>query len=339
MIKFIRIYNDGYVDFIELSKVINSKDYYEEKLNIIRDKLYHGKLNEKEIYDLSTFVNFYTKEFLELDTRTSSIIKSELSRITSIFISNYNINKVFCPKKEDINFFGFKECIEKGKVVILNMNISEYKNLSKIIATYLKFDFQTEVLKRLGENNEDEKSSIKKTFFISDEYQEYVSKSDANFYATSREAKCINIIATQSYTSLKNALSSKEATDVIIQNLINKIWFRTDDNYTIESAIKQIGKEEKEKIGRTLSENSKTSMYNYITRKFTSTDSGLSESYNKTYQLEDWFNPKFLSQELESFEALVFLSDGNKIIRPDKIKLIPEFLRENIIKKSNNKFN
>ncbi len=322
VIKFIRIYNDSYVDFVELSKIINSKEYYEEKLYEVKKRLYKGQLSKKEIYDLSTFIDFYNNEFLNLDSRTSSIIKSELSRITSIFISNYNINQCFCPKKEEINFSGFEECIEKGQVVVLNMNISEYRNLSKIIAAYLKFDFQTTVLKRLGKS-----INIKEVFFISDEYQEYVTESDANFYATAREAKCINIVATQSYTSLQNALSSKESTDVIIQNIINKIWFRIDDNYTIESAIKQIGKEEKERVGKTLSENSKTSMYNYFTKSFTSIDSGLSESYNKTYQLEDRFNPKFFSQELEIFEALIFISDGKKILIPEKIKLIPEFLR------------
>lgn len=331
VIKFIRIYNKGYVNFVELSKIINSKEYYEEKLNITKKLLYKGKLNKKQIYDLSTFIDFFNIEFLNLDSRTSSIIKSEISRITSIFISNYKINKCFCPKKEDINFYGFEECIEKGKVVVLNMNISEYRNLSKIIAAYLKFDFQTAVLKRLGkqkENNNkyDKNIDIKKVFFISDEYQEYVTESDASFYATSREAKCINIIATQSYNSLKNSLSSEESTNVIIQNLINKIWFRNDDNYTIESAIKQIGKEEKIRIGKTLSENSKTSMYNYITKSFTSIDSGLSESYNKTTNLEDRFNTKFFSQELEVFEALGFLSDGNKINKPEKIRLIPEFI-------------
>ena len=323
VIKFIRIYNNGYVNFVELSKVINSKEYYEEKLDIVRKLIYKGKLKEKQIYDLSTFIDFFKTEFLNLDNRTSSIIKSEISRITSIFISNYNINKCFCPKEEEINFFGFEECIEKGKVVVLNLNISEYRNLSKIIATYLKFDFQTAVLNRLGKN-----TNLKKVFFLSDEYQEYITESDASFYATSREAKCINIIATQSYTSLKNALSSEESVNVIIQNLINKVWFRSDDNYTIESAIKQIGKEEKLRIGKTLSENAKNSMYNYITKSFTSIDSGLSESYNKTFNLEDRFNSKFFSQELEIFEALVFLSDGNKINRPEKVKLIPEFIKK-----------
>ena len=326
-IKFIRIYNDSYVDFKELNKIINSKEYYDEKINIVRELVYKGVLGEKEIYDLSTFIDFYNKEFLELDSRTSSIIKSELSRITSIFISNYHINKSFCPKKDEINFHGFDQVIEEGKVVVLNMNISEHRNLSKIIASYLKFDFQTAVLKRLSNNLD-----IRKTFFICDEYQEYVTESDVSFYSTSREAKCINIIATQSYSSIKNALASQNSSDVIIQNLINKIWFRNDDNYTIESAIRQIGKEEIERTGRTMSENAKNSFYNHITKSFTSIDSGLSESYNTTKHLEDRFNPKFFSQELSVFEALVFISDGKEIKRPTKVKLLPEYLRGIVLK-------
>ena len=61
--------------------------------------------------------------------RTISILRSEISRITSIFISDYSVSSTFCPAKENINFQGFEEVLEKGKIVVLNMNISEYKNL------------------------------------------------------------------------------------------------------------------------------------------------------------------------------------------------------------------
>ncbi len=40
--------------------------------------------------------------------------------------------------------------IKYGKIVVLNMNIAEYKNLSKIIAAYLKLDFQSEVMYNLS---------------------------------------------------------------------------------------------------------------------------------------------------------------------------------------------
>lgn len=119
------------------------------------------------------------------------------------------------------------------------MNINEYRNLSKIIATYLKLDFQTEVLKQLSNNSS---SSLKPVAFISDEYSEYVSATDANFFSQSRESKCINVVSTQSYTSLLNALNNKYSVEVIVQNLVNKLWFRSDDMFTIEDAQKQLRK-------------------------------------------------------------------------------------------------
>ena len=118
------------------------------------------------------------------------------------------------------------------------MNINEYKNLSKIIAAYLKLDFQTEVLRRLATNS----TNIHPVAFISDEYSEYVSATDANFFSQSRESKCINIVSTQSYTSLLNALNNKYSVEVIVQNLVNKLWFRSDDMFTIEDAQKQLRK-------------------------------------------------------------------------------------------------
>ncbi len=63
-------------------------------------------------------------------------------------MSDYDVQKTFCPEKESISFNGFKDVIRNGKIVVLNMNIAEYKNLSKLIAAYLKLDFQSEVLSR-----------------------------------------------------------------------------------------------------------------------------------------------------------------------------------------------
>ena len=189
------------------------------------------------------------------------------------------------------------------------MNISENNNLAKIIAAYLKLDFQCEVLSQLANSSIPKRSTV----FISDEYQEYVTSSDANFFAQSRESKCINIISTQSYTSLLHTLNNEHATKVIIQNLINKLWYRCDDVFTIEDIQKQIGKEEKKKISKSISENTKDSYYNAISKDFTSTSSNLSESINSYYQTEFCFDYNFFTQELNTFSCLSFLSDGNKI--------------------------
>lgn len=149
-IKFCRLYNNGYVSFTEIHKLIMFPDYYQEKLFITKKLFQEGKFSDSDVYNLLTCIDFFEKEFFSLDNRTLSILKSEISRITNIFVSDYNVSKVFCPAKKDINFKGFKDVLDKGKIVVLNMNIAEYKNLSKIIAAYLKLDFQTEVLSRLG---------------------------------------------------------------------------------------------------------------------------------------------------------------------------------------------
>ena len=322
-IKLCRLYNNGYVTFEELHNLVVIPNYYEEKIKYLRTLFLKNYFSQEEIYNLLSSLNFFEKEYSILDERTKSILKSEVTRITNLFISDYEVKKVFCSPKNEINFLGFEEVLKKGKIVVLNLNIAEYKNLSKTIAAYLKLDFQTEVLNRLANtsNLENERSVC----FISDEYHEYVTLSDASFFSQSREAKCINIVATQSYTSLLNTLNNQSSVKVIVQNLVNKLWFRTDDMFTIEDAQKQIGKEEKEKFSKTISENAKETNFNYLFQKFHSKNSNLSESFNSYFQTDFIFDTNFFTRDLETFSCLSFLSDGNKIMPPQKINLIPYF--------------
>ena len=149
-IKLCRLYNDEYVTFAELHKIITIPDYYKEKIKKLKELFVTNKLTKEEIYDLNTALDFFQKEFESLDPRTISILKSEITRITNLFVSDYDVLKTFCPKIENLKFEGFKSVLNKGKVVVLNMNIAEYRNLSKTIAAYLKLDFQTEIMMGLA---------------------------------------------------------------------------------------------------------------------------------------------------------------------------------------------
>ena len=325
VIKFIRLYNENYVTFYEIHKIINDIEYYLKMKKNIKTKLIKNKYSEEDIFNINSSVDYIEKEFLKLDERTKGIIIAEISRITGIFVLNYDINRTFCPEKNKINFKGFRDVIDNGKIVVLKMNISKYGDISRIIASYLKMDFQREVLMQVTRKN---KENIRKTAFISDEYQEYITKNDAEFYAQSRETMCINVVATQSYSSLYNTLKDEFATDVIIQSLVNKIWYRQDDIRTIEKAQKVIGKEEKEKVSQTMSESSKEANYNYILKKFVTQNSNLSESINKYKVLEEKFDMKEFSYNLKIFEAIALISYKNKnsVL---KIKMLPYFLEEN----------
>ncbi len=321
-IKLCRLYNDNYVTFLELHKLVVEPDYYLEKINILRQKFIENNFNKSQVYDLLSSITFFEKEFLSLDSRTLSILKSEVTRITNCFISDYEVMNTFNPKKEELNFFGFEDVISNGKIVVLNMNINEYTNLAKIIATYLKLDFQTDVMTRLAKNPS---NNFRSVCFISDEYSEYCTETDANFFSQSREAKCINIVATQSYTSLLNTLHNKDAVNVILQNLINKLWFRNDDIFTIETAQKQIGKEDKEKVSRGISENAKETVFSYFTNSFNSKNSSISETISTYIHSDFIYDTNFFTQSLQNFTCLGFLSDGSKILPIQKINLFPYF--------------
>ena len=321
-IKLCRFYNNGYVTFAEIHKLVTIPNYYKEKLPILKNLFTHSKFKINEIYELNSCLDFFQKEFEALDQRTKAILVSEITRITNTFISDYDVMSCFCSPKEKLTFTGFEEVIKKGKIVVLNMNISEYSNLSKIIATYLKLDFQSEVLKNLSNNK------IYPTAFICDEYDKYASKTDAEFFSLSREAKCINIVSTQSYSSLKNTLKDESFVKVIIQNLINKIWFRTDDIFTIEESQKQLGKEEKTRISKSISENAKETNFSYISNTLNSENSNISESISTYIQNDYIYESNYFTQELETFYALCFLSDGNKIYPPCKLQMLPYFIKQ-----------
>lgn len=318
-IKLCRLYNDGYVTFIELHKLITQPNYYKSKIEVLKKLFCESKFSHKQIYELNTALEFFEKEFNSLDSRTLAILKSEISRITNVFISDYNVSKVFCVDKKDLNFKGFGSMLQKGKIVVLNMNIAEYKNLSKIIAAYLKLDFQSEVMYNLSH------SQVRPSAFICDEYAEYATKTDSDFFSLSREAKCINIVSTQSYSSLKNALKDETSVKVIIQNLINKLWFRTDDIFTIEETQKQLGKEEKKHTSRSISESAKETKFSYITNSLNSQNSSITESFNTYTQKDFIYDTNFFTQDLETFSALGFLSDGSHILKPTKLKMFPYF--------------
>ena len=318
-IKLCRLYNKGYVTFAEIHKLITEPSYYKEKIKILKDLFILSKFNQKQIYELNASLNFFENDFNNLDSRTKGILISEITRITSTFVSDYDVKNTFCSEKSKLTFTGFDEVLSKGKIVVLNMNIFEYSLLSKIIATYLKLDFQTEVMTRLS------KKINTTSAFICDEYDKFATKTDSEFFSLSREAKCINIVSTQSYSSLKSTLKDDATVKVIVQNLINKIWFRTDDIFTIEEAQKQLGKEDKEKTSKSISESAKETNFNYITNTLNSRNSNISETYS-TYLHNDFiYDSNFFTMELQTFTALTFLSDGNKILIPQKLNMFPYF--------------
>ena len=62
-----------------------------------------------------------------------------------------------------------------------------------------------------------------------------------------------------------------------------------------------------------------------ITNSFNSKNSNITESYNTYTQSDFIFDTNFFTQNLEIFSCLAFLSDGEKILTPQKLKMFPYF--------------
>ena len=281
---------DGKRDLLILHRLVTSKTYLSKKINACKEKV-KQKIPSKEIsYTLSNVLNFIEGEYLNLDNRTYSIITSEITRITIPLVTDYKIYNQFLVRKnkQKIDF--------SSGIVILSINIGRNKALCKIIATFLKLSFQKWILSAFNKQFP--------TFFICDEYQEFVNKDDASFFSLSREAKCINIISTQSYSSLKNALNNESSASVIIQNFVNKIWFRNEDNYTVSEVIKQLGKSVIKRENSSVTENAKTSKKYLFKSGFKNYNSNLSTTLNYVFTKEYEYDENFFSRGLRTYEAL-----------------------------------
>jgi hypothetical protein len=106
-IKLCRLYNDGYVTFIELHKLINNPDYLKEKTDYIKNLFLSNKLSQNQIFDFNTCLDFFQNEYSSLDSKVLSIIQSEVTRITQVFVSDSDISSTFCPQKDEPKFSRF----------------------------------------------------------------------------------------------------------------------------------------------------------------------------------------------------------------------------------------
>lgn len=296
----------GNLDLLQLHKAVTDENFVESTIIKIKNKVYKNPPDEKISYELYNAINFIQNEFLKLDSRVKSIIKSEITRFTIPLITDYEIYNRFClgVGLEKVEF-------KPQNIVVLSLNIGEDRALARIIATNLKLSFQRYILSNL-------KNSVP-MFFIADEFQEFCNEEDSHFLSLSREAKCINVIAVQSYSSIKNTLKNDSAAHVLIQNLVNKIWFRNDDNYTISEIIKYLGKTEVTKENKSIQENSTDSKKYMFKKGFKNKKSNISKSISYSVIKEDSYDENFFTRELKTFEALAFIQDEDAVEMPQKI--------------------
>lgn len=149
-------------------------------------------------------------------------------------------------------------------------------------------------------------NTARPVFMMCDEYQEYVTSNDGEFMGLSRESKCCSIVSFQSYSSVKNKIGSEDAFNVLIQNIANKIWMRTDDTVTVKKAQELTGKHEIEKFSHSIGENANDTRRSHLLGQFVSERSSLTESVSVSKNEDYILYANLLTKELHENMACCF---------------------------------
>ncbi|MCL2548613.1 MAG: hypothetical protein FWE76_05585 [Symbiobacteriaceae bacterium] len=283
-----------------------------------------GLLPTVSEFDFTTCHNYFSGEFRSKAETTIETVKAVVTQMTAFFASSERIANSFSPGREKLNFLGFEEAIREGKIVVLAMNVAEYPKVSQTVAAYLKLDFQAEIIQRTSKGRY---ATVERPmFFLCDEYQEFVTSKDGNFYGISREAKCCSIVASQSCTSLLKALGGdRPSFETLYQNLISKITLRSDDRLTIEMMQLLIGKTDKTHISKNVSESAADSQKSAFIGGLVSSKASLSESISVSTQRVALFEEKDFTQTLQAHKAIAFLARTDGMQEPTMIHLLPYF--------------
>jgi len=268
---------------------------------------------------------YFFKEYPAQDGEYRAIYVSEITRITQYFADPKYRDK-FSPPLQDIDFNGFYDAINSGKIVVLDANADIYGPLSNALGIFLKLDFQRSMLARpvLHRQNPDYNFS-RPMLLIIDEYQEFVSAGqtgDPQFFALSRESKAVCLVATQSRASLVQKIGD-EKTRVLLASLRTKIFLALTDPADTKYAAEVCGEDWQQVENINISESVQGAGLAGA-GQLVGDASTVSESRSLASQKVNRFEPVAF-RDLPTFTAIVSGFDGKQALPPERILLKPYF--------------
>lgn len=279
-------------------------------------------------------------KFFRSEVKTSII--QGIAVFLSLFETDPKVRRVFCPPKElyegnpisdDQNgrvLPPFDELIESGKIIGLNFPVALNPALAKTIGTMMKIDYQRAVQLRIPKMDAEPHRYFRPTVFICDEYQNFATvggdnpMGDERFLSLSRQPKCIPIVATQSLSSLKDALPN-EGYRTLLQAFRNKVFLTTSDPETARYASELCGKADKTRISYTVSESSTNAHVGWLSGRTSSSKGSLSASKQYQKHKEPLFEERVFF-ELKNAQAVVLVFSGTSPLPATYCFLKPDFM-------------
>jgi len=279
-------------------------------------------------------------KFFRSEVKTS--IVQGIAVFLSLFETDPDVRRVFCPPKElyqgsscisdpdGIVMPSFEEMIESGKVVGLNFPVALNPALAKTIGTMMKIDYQRAMLLRIPRMDAKPDKHYRASVFICDEYQNFATvggdnpTGDERFLSLSRQPRCIPIVATQSVASLKDALPN-EGVKTLLQAFRTKVFLTTSDPETARYASELCGKEDRTRIGYTLSETSTNANVGWLSGRTSASKGSVAAVKQYQKQKEPVFEEKVFF-DLKNAQSIVVAFDGISPMPATYCYLKPDFL-------------
>jgi type IV secretory pathway TraG/TraD family ATPase VirD4 len=169
--------------------------------------------------------------------------------------------------------------------------------------------------------------------FLCDEYQMFATagasdpSGDEKFFALSRQAKCVPVVATQSISSLKSVLP--EGTwETLLQVFSNKIFLSLEDPFSAEFASRACGQVPTMVESRSTSESGQDARYGFLSNKMVAHKASVSVSRTWSDQMRPMFTPKKF-RDLSVFQAIALIFDGQRTLPGSVVYLKPGWLDPN----------
>lgn len=281
--------------------------------------------DDEEHANIEMAIDYFKDEFSQMDQKIRTSILATATSFLNEFLE-YRVSKILSPKKEEITVTHIKDAIKAGNIICLYI---ENDALARSIGTLFKLLFQEAVLDRVTDS--DHKDS-RYAVIVMDEYQDVATSGggaglgDDRYLAKGREAKAITIAATQSLSSLENAIRSEAATREILQNFRTRIFGNTTDPKTIRLFQEPHGTIDRERKSHSLSESAQNARTDIFFGGVDSNRGSVSESVSTHYAPEYPVTGREFSR-LRAFEAFAQIFDGLDT-RFEKLFLKPYFLKE-----------
>jgi hypothetical protein len=279
-------------------------------------------------------------KFFRSEVKTS--IVQGIAVFLSLFETDPDVRRVFCPPKELYEGKAcaadprgkvmppFDELIESGKVVGLNFPVALNPALAKTIGTMMKVDYQRAMLLRIPKMDAEPEKHYRASVFICDEYQNFATvggdnpTGDDRFLSLSRQPRCIPIVATQSVASLKDALPN-EGVKTLLQAFRSKVFLATSDPETARYASELCGKEDRTRIGYSVSETSTNANVGWLSGRTSASKGSVAAVKQYQKQKEPVFEEKVFF-DLKNAQSIIIAFDGVSPQPPTYCYLKPDFL-------------